>query len=543
MVKEEIIKNLPLEKKIALCSGASFWQTEKMEEYGIDSIFMADGPHGLRKQINTNDMLGINRSVAATCFPAEVLTACSFDESLLRRIGQAIAIEAKANEVNVVLGPGANIKRNPLCGRNFEYFSEDPLLSGKMAAAFIQGVENEGVGSSLKHFALNSQEYRRFVSDSVVDERTMHEIYLKSFEIAVKEGKPSTVMSSYNKVNGISSSSNPYLLTDILRKQWGFDGLVVTDWGAMKDRIASFKAGCDLCMPGGSAYMEKEAMDAVKQGTLNEKQIDQSVERVLNLIEKTKLSTKTTADLEAHHQLACEVVKESAVLLKNEDKILPLDNLNDVAIIGQFASAPRYQGSGSSHINPYKMTSVMDTVPSAQYAQGYNEDGTTKDSLIEEAKEIARNKKAVLIFAGLTDRVESEGFERDDMKMSDGHNRLIEEVAKINKNTVVILFSGSAVELPWEKDVKAILYAGLPGQASGQALVDLLTGKANPSGKLAETWPMRYEDCISSTYYGTQQDAHYREGLYVGYRYYHSANISVKYPFGHGLSYASFEYS
>lgn len=533
-----------LEEKIALCSGEDFWHTKEIPE--VPRLMMCDGPHGLRKQEQAADMLGVNQSVPATCFPAAVSTACSWDPELMTQIGTAIGKEAAANGVGLILGPGANIKRNPLCGRNFEYFSEDPYLTGKMAAAHIRGVESAGVGASLKHFALNNQEYKRFSSDSVVDERTMREIYLAGFEMAVKEGKPSTVMCAYNKVNGVHCSDSKELLTDILRTQWGFDGLVVTDWGAMGDRIAAFRAGCDLCMPGGSAYMEKEAAAAVKNGTLSEEYVDRSAARVARLARQGKSAVEHAqpVNMDVHHQLAKRAAEESAVLLKNTDQILPLSEKDSVVLIGHMAGQLRYQGAGSSHINPWKLTSVLDVCPDIPYAQGCTSNGDTTDALLSEAAEAAGKAKIAVVFAGLTDKYESEGFDRENMRMPEGHIRLIETVAAANPNTVVVLLCGSAVEIPWEDKVKAILYMGLPGQAGGEAIRDLLFGKAAPCGKLAETWPVQYTDCVSSSYYaGKRKDAHYREGLYVGYRYYTSAGVPVRYPFGFGLSYTTFSYT
>ena len=541
---EQILENMTLEEKIALCSGADFWHTKEMLHHEIPSIMMSDGPHGLRKQVESADMLGINESVPATSFPTAVLSACSWDKELLRKEGEAIAREAIANGVSLVLGPGANIKRNPLCGRNFEYFSEDPYLSGKLAAAHISGIEKTGIGSSLKHFALNNQEYKRFSSDSLADERAMREIYLAGFETAVKEGKPSTVMSSYNKINGTYSSDNHWLLTELLREEWGFDGLVVTDWGGMSDRIEAFKAGCDLMMPGGSAYMEKEAYEAVKNGELSEAFVTASARRVLELIAKTKQETSGTVDMQAHFELARQIAEESAVLLKNKDNILPLESENDVVFVGHMAKEIRYQGSGSSHINPWKLVNVTDTCPNVKFVEGCLPDGSTNEKLLAEAESAAKNAEKVVVFAGLTDIYESEGFDRENMKMLEGHNEMIERVAVVNENVVVVLMCGSAVEVPWIDRVKAVLYMGLSGEAGGEAIANLLFGKINPSGKLAETWPISYEDCICKEYYGKPyRDAQYREGIYVGYRYYETAGVRVRFPFGYGLSYTNFTYS
>ena len=543
---DETLKQMTLEDKVALGSGKDFWHTKEMPQYGIESIMVADGPHGLRKQPAEADMLGINDSIPATSFPTAVLSACSFDEKLLKQMGEAIALEAKANKVSVVLGPGANIKRNPLCGRNFEYFSEDPYLTGKMAAAFIQGAQSTGIGTSLKHFAMNNQEYKRFSSDSIVDDRTMREIYLAGFEMAVKEGKPDTVMCCYNKINGIHGSRNKWLLTDVLRKEWGFDGLVMTDWGAMVDRMDGYEAGCDLSMPGGSNFMEKETIEAVGKGLLDERYVDISAGRVLKLAEKGLAAVKENLEvpLQENYELARKIAEESAVLLKNDDHILPISDKEKIAFIGPMAEKSRYQGAGSSHINPWKLVSATQSCPQIAYAKGCNEDGSTNEVLLKEAVELAKTKEAAVIFAGLTDSFESEGFDRENMKMPQGHIHMIEEIAKVNDNVIVVLMSGSAIEISWFDKVKAVLYVGLCGEAGGEAIANLLFGEVNPSGRLAETWPIKYEDCVSADYYGKPwKDAQYREGIYVGYRYYESAEIPVRFPFGYGLSYAEFSYS
>ena len=546
MSVEQTLKQMTLEDKVALGSGKDFWHTKEMKQYGIESIMVADGPHGLRKQLEEADMLGINDSIEATCFPTAALSACSFDEKLLSQMGKAIALEAKANKVSVVLGPGANIKRNPLCGRNFEYFSEDPYLTGKLAAGFIQGVQSTGIGTSLKHFAMNNQEYKRFSSDSIVDDRTMREIYLTGFEMAVKEGKPDTVMCCYNKVNGLHGSKNKWLLTDVLRKDWGFEGLVMTDWGAMVNRMDGYEAGCDLSMPGGSNFMEKETIEAVKKGLLDEKYVDESAIRVLKMVEKGLDAVKENVQvsLQDNFEIARKIAEESAVLLKNEDNMLPILDRKNTAFIGTMAEKSRYQGAGSSHINPWKLVSTTEACPEVAYAPGCNEDGSTNEQLLKEAIELAKTKETVVVFAGLTDSYESEGFDRENMKMPEGHIRMIEEIAKVNPNVIVGLMSGSVIEIPWFHKVKAILYMGLCGEAGGEAIVNLLFGLTNPSGRLAETWPLKYEDCVSADYYGSEfKDAQYREGIYVGYRYYESAEVPVRFPFGFGMSYTNFTYS
>ena len=542
---EKILQQMTLEDRIALCSGENFWETKKYEKYGIPSLCMCDGPHGLRKQENVADMLGVNESRKATCFPAEVTTAGSWDPELLTAIGSAIGQEAREQGVGLVLGPGVNLKRNPLCGRNFEYFSEDPYLAGKLAVGFIRGTEAQGIGTSLKHFAVNSQEKSRFTSNSVLDDRTLRELYLTAFEIAVKEGKPSTVMCAYPKLNGVHCSDNKALLTDILRTEWVFSGLVVTDWGAMNDRIEGFRAGCDLNMPGGSDYMEKEVLQAVKNGTLPESCVDDSARRVLKLVFRAAqtLKEKTDCDYEAHHALAKRAAVEGAVLLKNEGGILPLKKDAKIAVIGAMAKNLRYQGSGSSHINPTKLSQPLDFLPGTLYAPGCDDRGDTTEDLLSQAAKTAQEAEIAVIFAGLPDRYESEGFDRADMKMPDGQLRMIDAVAAANPNTVVILLCGSAVECPWADRVKGILYMGLPGQAGGEAVADLLCGRANPSGKLAESWPLSYADVPSSEIYGKTNDALYEEGLYVGYRYYEKSGVAVRWPFGYGLSYTTFAYS
>ncbi len=544
---ETIIKSLSLKEKIALCEGASFWQTKAMPEHGIPSMFMCDGPTGLRKQEQEKltDMLGVNGSRPATCFPSPVTNASSWDTELMEEIGAAIGEEAKAYGVGLVLGPGANIKRDPLCGRNFEYLSEDPYIAGRLAASFIRGLQKNGTGASLKHFACNSQELSRLSSDSVIDERTLREIYLSAFETAVKEGRPATVMCAYNKINGTHCSDNAMLLTVILRKEWGFEGAVITDWGAMNDRIAAFTAGCDLNMPGGSAYMERDCIEAVRSGRLPESAIDDSVRRVLSLVLGAEEAAEPGAgfDEDAHHELAVRAACAGAVLLKNEGGMLPLCEGESVAIIGDMAKQPRFQGAGSSHVNPLRMTCAFDFVPHSVYAPGCDERGDTDEKLLHEAAEAARAADIAVVFAGLPARYESEGFDRDDMRMPDGHLRMIEAVAAANPNTVVMLCCGSAVECPWADSVKAILYMGLPGQGGGEAAYRLLYGKENPSGKLAESWPMRYEDCPTAEHYRGQKNAQYREGIYVGYRYYDKAGVGVRWPFGYGLSYTRFSYS
>ena len=538
---QETIARMTLEDKIALCTGADFWRTKAMEQYGISSIKVSDGPHGLRCQMGDADMIGINQSIPATCFPTAVTAGATWNRELYYLEGEAIGKEAAALGVSVVLGPGCNIKRNPLGGRNFEYISEDPYIAGKMAASFIKGVQSVGVGTSLKHFAVNSQEYKRMNGDSRLDERTYREIYLAPFEIAVKEGKPTTVMCSYNKINGIHASDSKELLTDILRDQWGFDGLVMTDWGALNDRISAFKAGCDLNMPGGSDYMNKAALEAVKNGELDEVLIDASVERILRMVEQGSKTEKFEVDFNLHHALARKIATEGAVLLKNDSNILPLSE-SDFVLIGSMAKNIRYQGSGSSHINPTRLSSICDSLPSVAYCDIGNEVGEVSTEEIRQAVAMAKEKKTAVLVIGLPDSYESEAFDREHMRMPDGYVALVNAVSEANPNTVVVLLGGSVMELPFADNVKAILYMGLPGQAGGEAAADLLLGRANPSGKLTESWPISYSDVISRDTFGVR-DPEYRESIYVGYRYYDKAGKSVRYPFGHGLSYTSFEYS
>ena len=541
----KIISRMTLEEKIALCEGANFWESRAFRKYGIPSMFVCDGPNGLRKQDCTGgaDMLGINNSRPATCFPASVTTASSWDEALLQRVGAAIGEEARQQGVGVVLGPGANLKRNPLCGRNFEYFSEDPYLTGKMAAGFIRGVESQGVGTSLKHFAANSQELSRFTSDSLMDERTLREMYLTGFEIAVREGKPATVMCAYPKLNGVHCSDHRELLTDILRTEWGFGGMVVTDWGAMNDRVEGFRAGCDWNMPGGSAYMARECAEAVRAGTLPESAIDASCARILTQVFRAEENCPVEYDCDAHHAVAREAAEQGAVLLQNRDGVLPLREGTKLAVIGAMAKDMRYQGAGSSHVNACRLSQPLDFLPGAVYAPGCDDRGDATDALIEEAVQAAKNAETAIVFAGLPGRYESEGFDRDSMQMPDGHIRMIEAVASANPDTVVVLMCGAPVECPWADRVKAILYMGLPGQAGGEAIANLLYGRVNPSGRLAESWPFAYGDVPSSGVYGKMKDALYVEGVYVGYRCYDKAGVAVRWPFGHGLSYTRFAYS
>lgn len=542
-IKEKITK-MTLEEKISFCTGADFWHTKGMPQYDIPEMMMSDGPHGLRCQKGEADMIGINQSLPATCFPSAVTAGATWNEELYAEEGKAIGKEGLAQGVPLILGPGCNIKRNPLCGRNFEYISEDPYVAGKMAAAFIRGQQSTGASSSLKHFAVNSQEYKRQNGDSQLDDRTFREIYLTAFEIAVKEGNPDTVMCAYNKINGVHCSDSKELLTDILRTEWGFDGMVVTDWGALNDRIAGFQAGCDLNMPGGSRFMEREALEAVQKGNLKEEDIDACAERILRLAEKgqkaVRQQEKQVVNLEAHHGLARKVAEQGAVLLKNEDNILPVTSA-DMILIGHMAQHMRYQGTGSSHINPTRQVNVTDVFPAVPFVACCDAEGNVTEESLEEARKAAAKHEIAVVVAGLPDVYESEAIDREHMHLPEGHEQMIEAVASVNDNTIVVLLGGSAMEIPWEEKVKAILYMGLPGQAGGEAVYNLLTGKAVPSGKLTESWPVSYEDVISRETFG-RKNVEYREGIYVGYRYYEKAGIRVRYPFGYGLSYTSFIY-
>ncbi len=540
---------MKIREQIALCSGIDEWHTKEFPEENIPSFMMSDGPNGLRKQEGQTDMLGMNQSKPATCFPTASIAACSFDPDLMERYGYEIAREAKMEGVGMILGPGITIKRNPLCGRNFEYLSEEPLVSGLLGAAYVRGVQSTGIGACLKHFACNNQEYYRMTSDSLVDQRTLREIYLLPFEIAIKESSPRAVMAAYNKINGTYCCSSQRLLTDILRREWKFNGFVVSDWSAAEDRTASFLAGCDLIMPGGNAFGEADALENIREGKLPREHVTRSAKRIAKFARKANKAIAQARINEPmqhkiSHQIAGTIAEESMVLLKNDHQILPLENLEDVVFIGQMAEQIRYQGYGSSRVNPTKLEQVTELYPQVLYEPGYDENGETTDILIARARKLAKTAKKVVIFAGLPGIYESEGYDREHMKMPEGHNRLIREVAQVNPNVIVVLECGSAVEVPWADNVRAILYAGLSGQAGAGAIMRILTGEVNPSGKLAETWPMKYEDVVSASYYGKgHRNAQYREGIYVGYRYYEKAKIPVRFPFGYGLSYTTFAYS
>ena len=545
---KKIISEMTLEEKAGMCSGKDFWHLKGAERLGIPEVMVSDGPHGLRKQAEEADHLGLNESIKAVCFPTACATACSFDRDLLEEMGERIGDECQAENLSVILGPAVNIKRSPLCGRNFEYFSEDPYLASQMAAAHIKGVQSKNVGTSIKHFAANNQEHRRMSCSSEIDERTLREIYLAAFETAIKEAKPDTVMCSYNRINGEFASENHWLLTEVLRDEWGFEGYVMSDWGAVNDRVKGLKAGLELEMPGSGGNTDKEIVEAVKNGELEESVLDRAVERILNIVFKfTDNRQEGKFDLEEDHKLAAKIAGESMVLLKNEG-VLPIPvQGKKIAFIGKFAETPRFQGGGSSHINSFKITSALEAVKDVAqvtYAQGYDvKEDVIDQVMLDQAVEVAKEADVAVIFAGLPDAFESEGYDRSHMRMPDCQNTLISEIAKVQENIVVVLHNGSPVEMPWADQVKGILEAYLGGQAVGQAEVDILFGKVNPSGKLAETIPYKLSDNPSYLNFpGDGQKVEYKEGVFVGYRYYDAKEMPVRYPFGYGLSYTTFEY-
>lgn len=546
----QIIQEMTLEEKAGMCSGEDFWHTKAVERLGIPAVMVADGPHGLRKQDEGADHLGINDSIVAVCFPAACATASSFDVELMNEMGQILGEECQAENLSVLLGPAVNIKRSPLCGRNFEYLSEDPYLAGKMAASYIKGVQSKDVGTSMKHYAANNQEYNRMSCSSNLSERTLREIYLPAFEIAVKEAQPKTIMCSYNKINGTYASENHKLLTEILREEWGFEGYVVTDWGAVADRVKGILAGLDLEMPGSGGINDAKIVAAVKDGSLEEEVLNTTVERILKVIYSyvDNRHPEAVFDREADHEKAVKIETESAVLLENKG-ILPLKTDAKVAYIGEYAAKPRYQGGGSSHINSSKVTSALESAKekgrSISYVKGFpfdkDEDNETEFAAAVQA---AKEADVAVIFAGLPDSIESEGYDRKDMKLPACQDKLIEAVLKVQPNTVVVLHNGSPVEVPWADKVGAILEMYLGGQGVGEATDLLLYGEVNPSGRLAETFPLKVED--NPSYLNFPGDGHhvdYAEGIYVGYRYYDTKKMPVRWAFGHGLSYTTFVYS
>ena len=548
-----LIARMTLEEKASLCSGKNFWYLKDIQRLGIPPIMVTDGPHGLRKQASDSEEIGLTDTVPATCFPTASALAATWNRDLIYEVGVALGEECRQEKVGVILGPGANIKRSPLCGRNFEYFSEDPYLSGEIAKSHINGVQSQGIGTSLKHYAVNNQEFRRMTIDAIVDERALREIYLAGYEIAVKEAQPWTVMCAYNRLNGTYCCEHRQLLTDILKDEWGHQGLVVTDWGAMNERVAALIAGTELEMPGTNNGNDQRILTAVKSGALSEKVLDQAVGRILNLIFNAHetLSEDFTYDADAHHALARQVAAEGAVLLKNEGNILPLKKDTRIALIGKFAKEPRYQGAGSSLMNPSRLDNVYDEVVKLvgkeyiSYASGYTAKGDhVEESLIQEALQVADSADVVVVCAGLTDLYEVEGLDRDHMNLPPAHDALIESLAEAHPRVVVVLSNGSPVEMPWLNKVQGLLEGYLGGQAGGGAIADLIYGDVNPSGKLAETFPIKLEDNPSYPYFpGGPTIVEYRESIYVGYRYYDTVNKEVLFPFGFGLSYTDFEYS
>ena len=553
MKHADIIKQMTLEEKCYLLSGKDFWQTRSVERLGVPNMTLSDGPHGIRKQAGEGDQLGLNPSLPATCFPTAATVANSWDPALGEEIGAHLGEEAASQGVGVVLGPGLNVKRSPLCGRNFEYFSEDPYLAGKMAASYIRGIQKNGVSACPKHFAANSQELRRMASDSVMDERTLREIYLTGFEIAVKEGKSKSIMSSYNRVNGTYANENEHLLQEILRDEWGFEGFVVSDWGGSNDHVEGVRAGSHLEMPTTGGDSDLELVDAVKSGRLSEELLDRRVDELLDVILSVTAAVKPLEgkpfDIDAHHAMAARASEQSIVLLKNEGNILPLKSGTKVAVIGEFAQKARYQGAGSSVVNPTKLDHAMEVIKNfdldvAGFEAGYPRSGKGDPAMQARAVELAKQADVVLLYIGLDEISESEGLDRSHMKLPQSQIDLLEAVAAANPNVVAVMSAGSAVEMPWLPKVKALVHGYLCGQAGASSVLKVVMGEVNPSGKLAESYPVKYEDVSSAPYFPSKErNAEYREGLFVGYRYFETAKVPVLFPFGFGLSYTTFEYS
>ncbi len=552
MNNKEIISKMTLEDKATLCSGSDYWHTVGFEKYGIPSITVSDGPHGLRKQKDKNKGLNpMGKSYPSTCFPTAATVACSWDRDLIFEMGQTLGSECVDQGVDILLGPGVNMKRSPLCGRNFEYYSEDPYLAGQLAESFINGVQSCGVGTSLKHFACNSQESRRMTIDEVVDERALREIYLPAFENAVKKAQPYTVMNSYNRINGVHGAENHYLQTEILRNEWGFKGFVVSDWGAVNDRVAGILAGNDLEMPNSGGYNTEKIINAVKDGTIKESDLDLCVDRLLTIIFKTQNEIKKTVkcDMDKNHLTARKIAGQSMVLLKNDNNTLPLKANTRIGVIGSMAKTPRYQGEGSSLINPTKMDSAVEELMKlgfeVSYAEGYDRK-TCKvtDKLLNEALQVAKSNDTVILFIGLPESFEAESYDRKHIDLPDEFNMLVDVLSEFNKNLTVVLFGGAPSALPWFEKVPAVLNAYLGGQATAGAVADILSGKVNPSGKLAETYPLSTKDNPSYNYYiGGSNSVVHKESIYIGYRYYNTFDKEVRFPFGYGLSYSNFEYS
>lgn len=558
---KKLVNELTLEEKASLCSGADFWHTKAIDRLNIPAAMVSDGPHGIRKQESLADHMGVAESIKAIGFPTASAMACSFDRDLLHKVGDALGEECVAEDLAVLLGPGINMKRSPICGRNFEYYSEDPVVAGELGAAFVNGVQEHGVGTSLKHFAANNQEWRRMSISAEIDERTLREIYLAAFETVVKKAQPWTIMCSYNRINGVYSCENDWLLNKVLRDEWGFEGLVMTDWGAMDERVPSLKAGLDLEMPDCHGETDKLIVKAVQSGELEESVLDTAVERILTMVDKyltarkgidpasmvhpLPSSVERGYDVAAHHALARTTAEQSAVLLKNED-ILPLQKDKKIAFIGEFAKVPRIQGGGSSHINNTSIESALDAAgDSVSYAQGFHiDEETTDETLLQEAITLAKESDVAVIFAGLPDSFESEGFDRTHLNMPANQNELIARISEVQPNVVVVLHSGSPIAMPWLDKAAGVLQMYLAGQASGGAAVNLLFGDATPCGKLAETFPLHLEDNPSYLNFpGNREKVCYQEGVFIGYRYYDKKKMDVLFPFGYGLSYTDFTYS
>ena len=548
MKYSEIINKMSLEEKAMLCVGADYWNSKEFKKYGIPKITMSDGPHGLRIQKAATDNLGINESEVSICFPAGAAIANSWNREIAYLLGETLGKEARAENVNIVLGPAINIKRSPLCGRNFEYFSEDSYLIGILGSEYVNGMQSQNVGACVKHFAVNNQENRRRTINVVIDERNLREVYLKAFQMIIENSKPWSIMSAYNKVNGEYCSENSHLLEEILREEWNFKGIVISDWGAENDRVKGIENDHELEMPGGRGDGVKQIIEAVKTGKVEEGKLDEIVDRIINIAKKCNKNSKETYDKEQHHNIAQQIAEESIVLLKNENNILPIKN-KKIALIGDMAKHPRYQGAGSSTINPYKIENAYDILKENniifEYAKGYEKIKSANDEFLkEEAIEIAKRNEIVVIFAGLTENFESEGVDRDNLNIPENQNKLIEDICEVNENVIIVLSNGSPILMPWKDRVKAIITGYLGGEAGAKAMINCILGKTNPSGKLAETYPKKIEDtpCYKN-YPGTELTVEYRESIFVGYRFYDTTNTDVLFPFGYGLSYTTFEYS
>jgi len=551
MKNTELIKKLTLEEKASLTSGKDFWQTMNIDRVGLPSAFLADGPHGLRKQAVAADHLGLNQSIPSTCFPPAATVANSFNLELLNKMGTAIGREAKANKVSVLLGPGINIKRNPRCGRNFEYFSEDPYLAGKLASAFITGAQSNGIHTCVKHYAANNQEFNRMVSDSIVDERTLREIYLSAFEMAIVDGKSRSIMSAYNKINGVYANENPFILDTVLREEWGFEGFVISDWGGNNDRIKALAAGSNLEMPTTGGETNIDIINAIENGTISESLLDKNIDQLITgvLLADKALKEETIVDYVEHHITALRIAEESIVLLKNKNDILPLEGKKDVAIIGDFAYSARYQGAGSSIVNPAHLEQTLDVLEEYDLnvvatSKGFKRYGKLSKSLVKQSIKVSKKVETVILYIGLDEITESEGLDRKDIQLPPNQLTLIDALHRAGKRIVAVLSCGTPIEMNWIDKVDAVVHGYLGGQAGAKAILNVITGKANPSGKLAETYPLVYADVPNAKYFHNRnRSSEYREGLFVGYRYYNTRDIPVRFPFGFGLSYTSYQYS